>query len=109
VKIRPISQYVIIKLDPADQMVQGSTILTAAAMSASYDIPKRTGTVMASGRGLVTASGAIIPPQVHAGDRVYVLELRNQQGTVIENKVEYDGEQCIVLSDESHIIGVIED
>jgi len=103
VKIQPISQYVIVKLDPADEKI--GELYTAATMP-KYAIPKRTGTIKAAGRGLVTATGAIVPMQVKPGDRVYVIETI-VQGTKIENKVTYDGDECIVLSDESHIIGII--
>lgn len=107
-KIQPFSQYVIIKLDPADEKVgKDSKLFAPGAMLPTFDIPKRTGTVKAVGRGLVTASGTIIPPQSKAGDRVYVLETMTPQGQKVENKIEFGGEQCIVLSDESHIIGRI--
>jgi co-chaperonin GroES (HSP10) len=107
-KIQPFSQYVIIKLDPADTTVgKDSKLIAPGAMLEAYNIPKRTGTVKAVGRGLVTAGGTIIPPQSQPGDRVYVLETVTPTGQKIENKIEFDGEQCIVLSDESHIIGKI--
>lgn len=101
--IRPINNYTIIKLDPADVEFGETGILTASGVYDKYNIPKRTGTVMAVGRGMVTASGFIVPPQVAVGDRVYVLEAK------IQISVTYNGETCLALSDESHILGIITD
>jgi len=107
-KIQPISNYIIIKLDPADENIGNSKLIAPGQFSEVYNIPKRIGTVRAVGRGLVTAGGQIIPPQLHAGDRVYVIQAVSPNGqTRIENTIEHDGEMCIVLSDESHIIGIV--
>jgi co-chaperonin GroES (HSP10) len=96
-KIQPISNYLIIKLDPADENIGNSKLIAPGQLNEAYNVPKRMGTVRAVGRGLVTAGGEIIPPQLKAGDRVYKVEIT----------VEYDGEDCLVLSDESHVIGII--
>jgi co-chaperonin GroES (HSP10) len=98
-KIRPLSQYTIIKLDPSEKQI--GSILTPGGTFEQFNVPKRTGTVMAVGRGLVTAGGQVLPPQVVPGDRVYVLEAK------VKIEVEYDGVMCLALSDESHIVGVI--
>jgi co-chaperonin GroES (HSP10) len=86
-KIQPISNYLIIKLDPADENIGNSKLIAPGQLNEAYNVPKRMGTVRAVGRGLVTAGGEIIPPQLIT--------------------VEYDGEDCLVLSDESHVIGII--
>ena len=100
-KIRPISNYTIIKLDPADENIGNTKLIAPGQFQEAYNVPKRMGTVRAVGRGLVTAGGQIIPPQLKPGDRVYVLQ------TKVEITVEHEGEDCLVLSDESHVIGTI--
>jgi co-chaperonin GroES (HSP10) len=100
-KIHPISNYTIIKLDPADENIGNTKLIAPGQFQEAYNVPKRMGTVRAVGRGLVTAGGQIIPPQLKPGDRVYVLQ------TKVEITVEHEGEDCLVLSDESHVIGTI--
>lgn len=94
-RIQPFNNFVIVKLDPADEKVGGLYI------HPNYRFPKKTGTVRAVGRGLVTASGAIVPPQAQVGDRVFVMDTGNLK------EIEHDGEACVILPDESMLLGKI--
>ena len=98
--VKPINNFVILKLDPAEKMV--GKLFTAAAGNDKFAIPQRIGTVKGVGRGLITAGGVLIPPQVKVGDRVLILE--NQK---LDNKIDHDGEECYYLQDEGPIIGII--
>lgn len=99
--IQPINNYVVIRLDKAEEKI--GSLYTAGAMQEKYSVPKRTGTVLATGRGIVTASGLVIAPQVKPGDRVLVAE-----NAKVEITMEYDGELAHILSGEEPIIGIIE-
>ena len=104
--VQPINNFVIVKLDPSDTRV--GSLYTAAELDNTYEIPKRTGTVMAVGRGLITAGGCLITPQVKAGDRVILIENVNKMSRErIVNVIDFNGEKCAVLPDESPIIGII--
>jgi len=102
-RIRPLNNYVIVKLDPADEKV-GNLWTAAASGQEKFDIPKRTGVVLRVGRGLVTAGGQIIPPQCQPGDRVLIAE----SGMKGQITTDYDGEKCHIFSSEEQILGVIE-
>ena len=95
-KIKPFNNFVIVRLDQTpEQTASGLYIPDRARM------PKKTGTVRAVGRGLVTASGAIVPPQAKVGDRVYVMDVNLKE-------IEHDGEVCVILPDEAQLLGAIE-
>lgn len=97
VRIKPLNEYIIVKLDPEDTKV-GSIHIPDR-----YKFPKKTGTVRAVGRGLVTESGSVVPTQTKPGDRVYVLD----QPAGLK-QIEHDGEICVILPNEIHILGIIE-
>lgn len=98
-KIKPINNFVIVLMDKEkageEQTASGIYIPDRARM------PKKTGTVQAVGRGLVTASGAIVPPQCKPGDRVHVMDTGNLK------EIEHDSKACVILPDETLILGIV--
>jgi len=43
-KIHPISNYTIIKLDPADENIGNSKLIAPGQLNEAYNVPKRMGT-----------------------------------------------------------------
>ena len=99
--IQPINNYVVVRLDKADEKI--GSLYTAGTLQEKFAIPKRTGTILAVGRGLITAGGHTIPPQIKPGDRVLVAENVQRELTV-----DYDGAPAHILSGEESIIGIIQ-
>lgn len=95
--IKPFNNFVIVQLDQAEEKTTGGLYIPERAK-----FPKKTGTVKAVGRGLVTASGAIVPPQAKPGDRVYVMDTGNLK------QIEHDGVACVILPDETLLLGIVE-
>lgn len=104
-KIQPINQYTIVKLDPANEKLGNGTLYAPGVVMEKYDLPKRSGTVRANGRGLITAGGELIPPQTKAGDRVWLLDLSDKGKPFME--FDYNGEKCVILPSEDLILGII--
>jgi co-chaperonin GroES (HSP10) len=100
-----LNNFVIIKLDEGDEtMISGNLVLHTPD---KYRVPKKTGTVRGVGRGIVTAGGELIPPQVKVGDRVQLFEV-NSKIQNQEAQIEYQGEQCLLMMDESKIIYILD-
>lgn len=97
-RIRPLNNFVIVELDKVDEQTAGGLYIPERAR-----LKKQTGTVRAVGRGLVTETGTIVPPQTKPGDRVYVLD---PPGGL--RQVEHNGVACVALPDEGMLLGIIE-
>jgi chaperonin GroES len=96
-QIRPINNFVILKLDETPEKTASGLYIPDKAR-----MPKSTGTVKAVGRGILMMTGHIQPPQLKVGDRVFILV--NPEDF---KKIEFDGEECVVLPDESQILGIL--
>lgn len=99
-KIHPINQFVMLRFDAGDAELAHKSL--TLAVPDKVRVPKRTATVVAVGRGLVTADGTIVPMQTKPGDRVIIAD---RTALIIE--VEHEGEKLNVLENESHILGLI--
>jgi len=97
IRIKPFNNFVIVELDQTEEMTPSGLYIPDRAR-----FPKKTGTVRATGRGMVTASGAIVPPQAKPGDRVYVMDTGNLK------QIEHDGVACVILPDETLVLGLVE-
>ena len=97
VRIKPFNNFVIVELDKAEEKTASGLYIPERAK-----FPKKTGTVRAVGRGMVTASGAIVPPQAKAGDRVWVMDTGNLK------EIEHNGAACVILPDETLLLGLVE-
>lgn len=97
IRIKPFNNYVIVELDQTAEMTPSGLYIPERSR-----FPKKTGTVRAIGRGMVTASGAIVPPQAKPGDRVYVMDTGNLK------EIEHDGVACVILPDETLLLGLID-
>ncbi len=93
-KIKPLSDRVVIKPAPADEKVQGGIIIPDTAK----EKPQK-GEIVAIGPGKVTDAGQTIAPSVKVGDTVLY-------GKYSGTEVTIDGEEYLIVR-ESDILAVI--
>jgi chaperonin GroES len=93
-KIKPLSDRVVIKPAPADEKVQGGIIIPDTAK----EKPQK-GKIVAIGPGKVTDAGQTIAPSVKVGDTVLY-------GKYSGTEVTIDGEEYLIVR-ESDILAVI--
>ena len=93
-KIKPLSDRVVIKPAPADEKVQGGIIIPDTAK----EKPQK-GEIVAIGPGKVTDAGQTIAPSVKVGDTVLY-------GKYSGTEVTIDGDEYLIVR-ESDILAVI--
>ena len=93
-KIKPLSDRVVIKPAPADEKVQGGIIIPDTAK----EKPQK-GEIVAIGPGKVTDAGQTIAPSVKVGDTVLY-------GKYSGTEVTIDGEEYLIVR-ESDILAVV--
>lgn len=94
-KIRPLTDYVVIRRDEAEKVSKGGIIIPEDAKRQSTR-----GEVLEVGPGKVDESGELRPVEVKAGDRVIFLQY-------VGNEVTVDGEDYIIVH-ENDILAVEE-
>jgi chaperonin GroES len=93
-KIKPLSDRVVIKPAPADEKVQGGIIIPDTAK----EKPQK-GEIVAIGPGKVSDAGQTIAPSVKVGDTVLY-------GKYSGTEVTIDGEEYLIVR-ESDILAVV--
>lgn len=95
-KIRPISNRVVVKRDERDDKTPGGIIIPDNAKE-----PLTRGTVISVGPGKRSDSGAIQEPMVRTGDHVLF-------GKYSGSEVRFDAEDLVIMT-EDDIYGIIEE
>ena len=95
-KIRPLSDRVLVRRDSADEKTKGGIIIPDNAKE-----PLTRGTVLAAGPGRLLDDGRRLEPMVKTGDHILF-------GKYSGSEFEHDNEKRIFMKEED-ILGVIED
>jgi chaperonin GroES len=96
-KIRPIQNRILVKRDPPTDKTPGGLFIPD---NAKEKLTK--GTVIAAGRGKLSASGYFVETTLKAGDRIV---FGKYSGSEVENR----GEDDMIFMSEDEILGVIEE
>ena len=93
--LKPLSNRVIVEAAAKEEVTAGGLVLTSASKEKS-----QTGVVIATGAGLVTDSGSLIPMTVKVGDQVLFEKYAGSE-------VKFEGKEYLILA-EQDIIAIVE-
>ena len=93
--LKPLGDRVVLKIEEKEQTAGGFVL----AKSAQEET--KTATVVATGQGVRTLSGELVPPSVKAGDQVLV-----EAHVGIDVK---DGDEKYIIVGEANILAIVEE